>query len=132
KQGAAIHLNDYADLSSLKALGYTKVTLVQEFRVTKTSNDKNAYVCSQVCFDAYDGVLWLNSPSDVTGGRRYTNIHYFTDGASVADLKWNNTRDLGDHTSIFFAFSSYNPWSIFNGYQCSYNVSSYKITVIFS
>ena len=132
KEGASINLGEYVDLNSLKTLGYTKVTLVQEFTVTKTSNDKNAYVCSQVCFDAYDGVLWVNSPSDVTGGRRYTNIHYFTGGESVANLKWTNTRDLNGHTTIYFAFSSYNPWSIFNGYQCSYNISDHKVTIIFS
>ncbi len=132
RKGASINLCDYVDLNALKSMGYTKVTLVQKFKVTKTSNDKNAYVCSQVCFDGYNGTLWLNSPDDVTGGRRYTNIHYFTNGASSADLVWTNTRNLDDHTAIYFTFSSYNPWSIFVGYQCSYNLSNYEVEVIFS
>lgn len=132
RKGAGINLNEFVDLSSLREYGYTKVTLIQKFNVTKTSNDKNAYVCSQVCFDSSNGVLWRNSPDDVTGGRMYTNIHYFTNGASTAELEWTNTRNLDGYTTIYFTFSSYNPWSIFRGYQCDYSISNYKVEIIFS
>ena len=132
RKGAGINLNEFVDLSSLREYGYTKVTLIQKFNVTKTSNDKNAYVCSQVCFDSSNGVLWRNSPDDVTGGRMYTNIHYFTNGASTAELEWTNTRNLDGYTTIYFTFSSYNPWSIFRGYQCDYSIFNYKVEIIFS
>lgn len=132
RKGAGINLNEFVDLSSLREYGYTKVTLIQKFNVTKASNDKNAYVCSQVCFDSSNGVLWRNSPDDVTGGRMYTNIHYFTNGASTAELEWTNTRNLDGYTTIYFTFSSYNPWSIFRGYQCDYSISNYKVEIIFS
>lgn len=131
-KGSGIELAEYVDLNSLKALGYTKVTLTQKLRATKTSSDKNAYVVSNVYFDRYQGTLWKNSPNDVKLNNHYTNIHYFTGGASVADLEWVNTRDLSNHTSIFSTFRSTNPWSIFVGYQCDYTVSNYNVTVSFS
>ncbi len=134
KEGAWIDLYSYVDLNALKQEGYTKVTLIQKFCVTKTSNE-NGYVCNQVCFDSYNGILWDNSvdPHKMpTTGHHYTNIHYFESGAGSANIQWSDTRTLGNHTSIYFMFSTYNPWSIFEGYDCSYRLSDHSVTVIFS
>ncbi len=134
KESVSIDLSEHVDLSSLKNLGYTKITLVQKFYLEKTSKDKNAYACSQVRFNSDSGTLWNNSDSKVTPGREYTNYHYFTGGATDANLEWTNTRDLGNNTSIVSTFKSYNPWGwvTIADYQCSYKISNCSYTVVFS
>ena len=136
-KGVYINLNEYVALSKLKELGYTKITLIQKLKLTKTSNDKNAYACNQVSFDEdwYDGgTLWENSPSDVNSNRKYTNIYYFTNGVSAENLNWSNSSSIGDHTTIVLSFRSFNPWGYVNfaDHQCSYNVSNFSVSISFS
>lgn len=44
------------------------------------------------------GVIWNNLPSNVK--RHYTNIYYFINGVSTANLKQTGTRSLKSHTTL--------------------------------
>lgn len=127
---STINLNDYVDLNSLKAAGYTKITVVQKFRAAKTSDD-GGYVIGNLFFDNGDGELWDNSASDVSIA--YTNLHYFAPDSYNANLQWTNTRNIGDHTAFVFKITTYNPWFVlFDDYKCAYDVSNYELIVSFS
>ena len=128
-----VSFTDYFDLEKLKSLGYTKVTVKQNFDARLTSNNKG-YVISKIVFNDLVGAIWSNSPSDIVAGTPYTNIYNLQSDTSI---EWTNTREFGDYTFINIYHETYNPWSIFgptiitNNYYADHDLVNYTLTITF-
>lgn len=132
-----ILFDDYVDLSSLKEMGYTKVTITQDFDATKTTND-GGYIISQVIKGGNDigfSDLIDNTNYDAGEKNTYTNAYYIGDNTKgqTYHMNWVNSFELANYSGVYINHFTKNIYTdLFGGYKAPHKMTNYTVTVVFS
>ena len=132
-----IFFDDYVDLTSLKNLGYTKVTVIQQYTLTHTSNAGGYAISNIIRGHSYGGFsdCIINTNYDAGEDFAYTNYYYLNDNTNGQSYsaKWSNTFTLNDYSAIKIYHCTrniYTDW--FGGYKAPHKISNYTVTITFS